>query len=173
MSCGTRSSRTSPGTRRVPVSTTSTIRRLRTVPGDGNAQASVYYHHLGTAQTDDTHIYTVADHPTPQSLSGGDRRRPLSDSFDRRTRASKTPSTTSISSSPALPWSNSSTVGTGSISVIGNDRAARSTYGRRLARRLAGSLRSISIGRIPPDWRVLVPARRRRRSIARCSRAAR
>jgi prolyl oligopeptidase len=32
--------------------------------GDGNAQASVYYHRLGTAQADDRHVYTVADHPT-------------------------------------------------------------------------------------------------------------
>ena len=32
--------------------------------GDGNAQASVFYHTLGTAQTEDTHVYTVADHPS-------------------------------------------------------------------------------------------------------------
>ncbi len=32
--------------------------------GDGNAQASVYYHHLGTVQNTDKHIYTVAEKTT-------------------------------------------------------------------------------------------------------------
>jgi prolyl oligopeptidase len=32
--------------------------------GDGNAQASIYYHRLGAAQSDDALIYTVAGHPT-------------------------------------------------------------------------------------------------------------